>query len=122
MSVTSTQIINEAYRDLCGMRPGQTTSTDVYDDCLSALNELIDELTQERFFIYEASGAILSAFADLTTAYTLASGQQQFLRKNLATKIAPMMKLYFKIPEPLLEQIETDAARLKMSLRGVGPK
>jgi hypothetical protein len=42
MSVTATQLIYRALRDIGCLRPGQTTATDVLNDGLTALNEHID--------------------------------------------------------------------------------
>jgi len=42
MGVTATQLAYRALRDIGCLRPGQTTSTDVLNDILTALNEHID--------------------------------------------------------------------------------
>lgn len=117
---TATQLITRATRDLGNLRPGQGESPDTLSEGLTHLNDIVDELAFERFFIYKADKTVLAAFADLTTNYTLALGYAEFLRKVLALRILPMMKIYLKIPEPVIEPIQEEADRLKMMLQGVG--
>lgn len=42
----------------------------------------------------------LQQFADLVTAYTFAAGYERFIRKQLGVEIAPMMRIYAKVPGP----------------------
>lgn len=55
----------------------------------------------------------LQSFADLTTNYAFPPGYANCIRKNLAVEIAPMMKVYFKIPEPLLDRVTEQARKAK---------
>lgn len=122
MTENLTQIAYGALRDLGELRPGQATSADVMADILSHANSMIDSWAQDRLFVYYGAspGTILAAFPDLTTTFAFAPGYAEALRKNLAARIAPMMKIYFKIAEPLLQQIAADAASTKAALYGVG--
>ena len=122
MATNLTQIAYGALRDLGELRPGQSTSTDVMADILSEANSMIDSWAQFRLVIYYGAspGTILQAYPDITTSYAFAPGYVEALRKNLAVKIAPMMKIYFKIPDPLLKEIEADAELTRTALMGVG--
>lgn len=118
------QIIYAAYRDIGGTRPGQGQSTDMLNDCLVALNELVDSWANDRTFIWTYNGfqwIILTAFINLGTTYTLAPGDEMALRKNLAVKILPMLRIYLKIPDPPMEQLEAEAAAARLSIEGIGP-
>lgn len=119
-AVTAQTIANEAYRDLGGMRSGMGMSSDIAADFLAALNEIVDAWSQERLFVYLNTGAILPTFAALGTSYNLAPGYQRALRKSLAISAAEMMKTYFKVPEPLLQEIAVEADALKLQLEGIG--
>ena len=120
MTTTAQAIIGEAYRDLCGLRPGGVMSMDVLNDCFTELNELVDAWKLERVQILKSDGTQLAAFSALGTSYSLAPGVPRALRKNLAVAIAPMMKIHFKIPEPMLAEIAADAATSKLAITGVG--
>lgn len=123
--MTATQIIFGAYRDLGGNFAGQTMAPDILNENLGQLNDLIDGWKLERLFIYRdvvGTWTVLASFPDLTTSYTLAPGTALALKKNLAQRIAPAMKVYFKISEPLLKQIAEDAGLSKAAIEGVGPQ
>jgi hypothetical protein len=127
MAYNLTQIATQALRDIGELRPGQSTSTDVTSDILFAANEMLDKWTLDRILVYYVSSAgppvvysVLAAFPDLTTTYTFAPGYLRLLRKGLATVIAPMMKIYFKLEQPMLDQVEQEAAEAVKAIRGVG--
>lgn len=211
---SATKLIYQAYRDIGGARPGPTSilGTDMLNDCLDALNQVIDGLLLDEMMVFarlqetfnlvintqsytigpgatfntvrptriqDASvilnnvtpnvrvalecinvdefasipvpvlgnglpsklyyardftsangwgtialwpGALyayqleiftwqqLQQFADLATTYIFPPGYPRMLRKLLALEIAPMMKIYFKIPDPLLSEVAEQAA------------
>jgi hypothetical protein len=118
-NVTATQLIYQAARDIGVQWANVTPSPDKLNDCLVALNELMDQWAIERLFVYKTDKTILAAFADLTTAYNLAPGYAAALRANLAVLIAPMLQLYLKT-KPEMDSIMADAVRTKNALYGVG--
>ena len=124
MALNLTQLAYQALRDLGCLRPGQTTSADVLADILAAANEVIDQWALERLFVLygAAPGTTLTSFPDLTTSYALAPGYAEALRSNIAARIYPMMIVYLKIPAPSVSKadIESEAARTKAALRGLG--
>lgn len=120
MTVTATQIIRQAYGDIGGMRPGQTASADTLAESLLQLNELVEGWAVNRLLVGIVGGTSLASFADLVTTYNLAPGFTIALRKSLAVKIAPMMKVYWKIPEPLLQEVAADAEAARTAVEGIG--
>lgn len=213
--MTGNQLIFRALRDIGCLRPGGGASTDTLNECLTALNEMIDSWLLDRLMVYAIvanaytltagvqqytigpSGATFTAarptrienaniilntfspalhrpigiidhgewsripiqalpfaipevlyydhastngtlnlwpgpgasyqlelftwqqlqsFADLITSYSFPPGYELALRKNLAVQIAPMMKVYFKIPEPLLEEVKDQARKAKAAI------
>lgn len=119
--MTATQLITQALRDLSELRPGASaSSTDVMNEALVQLNQMIDEWAFERLFVYKTDKTTLASFADLGTDYALAAGYAKALRKNLAVALAPMMKIYFKKESALDEGLMSEASGLKAALRGVG--
>lgn len=120
MILSATQLIFSSYRDIGGLRPGQAASTDTLNECLTQLNELVEEWAVQRLLIGLVGGTSLPSFANLATTYNLAPGFAEALRKALAVKVAPMMKIYWKIPDPLLEQVAADAATARAAVEGVG--
>lgn len=124
MAVNAQTIITASYKDIGGLRPGMGMSSDVLADSLAQLNTLIDGWALMRDFIYEfntPNWVVLVSFSDLTTTHVLAKGNQLALQKNLAVRIAPAMKIYWKIPEPLLEAVAGEAAAALTAIKGVGP-
>lgn len=120
MTITATQIITQAYRDIGGLRPGQTASADTLSESLDHLNQMIEEWAVDRLQVGLVGGTSLASFANLATLYNLAPGFAEALRKNLAVKIAPMMKVYWKIEAPLLEEVAGDAALSRAAVEGAG--
>lgn len=122
MNASLQTIAYGALRDLGELRPGMNTSTDALADILSEANSMVDQWAQDRLFIYygAAPGTILVSFPDLSTSFAFAPGYVEALRKNLAVKIAPMMKIYFKIESPLLAELTAEAAATKAALYGIG--
>lgn len=55
-----------------------------------------------------------------SVAYTFAPGNYRLIRAGLGMAIAPMLKLYFKIPEPMLAQVTQDATAALAALKGIG--
>lgn len=51
-SFTSKQIITQALRDICELRPGMETSTDVYNECLVQLNLMLDSWLLDQLMVY----------------------------------------------------------------------
>lgn len=119
MNITGSQLITQAYSDIGGLRPGQTTSTDVLALGLTTLNQLVGLWAQERLFVLKTDGTTLATF-DLGTTVDLSDGAVLALRKNLAVRIAPALRIYFKIPEPLLQEVAAEAEAAKTQLSGVG--
>lgn len=110
--------------DLQVIWPGQVTTAQVHQSALRTANEMLDELTLERQFIYTtpdagATWSKLLAFPDLTTTYTFAPGNLKLLRKGLAVKMAPSVKTYMK-NEGMLAEVAKEAAEAKAALKGVG--
>jgi len=227
MSVTLTQLTYQALRDIGALRPGQTTSTDVLNDCLTEANQMLQMFLMDELMVFTIlqsdytltalsqfytigpnenppnfratrptkienaniiintvspvvrrpmtilnheeyanirvqqipsalplkiyydygfttsqagtifiwpgpiSGYILelftwqqlSTFPDLVTPLTFPPGYERLLRKNLAVSIAPMMRLYAKVPGPggmrsydplMLEEVKMQAVEAKM--------
>ncbi len=99
-------------------------SPDVLNVGLTALNETLDAWALDRLFVYQFAGGVwvvLVSFPDLTTSFTLAKGNELALRKNLAVRIAPELKVYAKIPEPMLQEVASEAAASRSAIEGVGP-
>ncbi len=121
---TAQSIITGAYKDIGGLRPGMGMSTDVLNESLETLNEMISYWAMGRLFIYEfitSAWVILPSFSDLTTNHVLAKGNELALRKNVAVRMAPALKIYLKTPEPLLQEVAAEAAESKQMIDGVGP-
>jgi hypothetical protein len=118
-AVTATQVITQGFRDVAELRANQGAAADLLNDALIELNQFIDELAQQRRFVYKSDGTTFTAFADLTTSYTLAAGFARMLRKNLAVRMMPMLVLYLK-GKPELDQVKQDAAEALAALDGVG--
>lgn len=121
---TSQQIITGSYSDLGGRRPGQGMSPDVLNECQTQINTLIESWALQRDFIFEfiaAAWVILPSFSDLTTNHVLAKGNELALRKNLAMRIAPSLKIILKIPEPLFAEIAAEAAAALAAIQGIAP-
>lgn len=119
---TLTQIGFSALRDICELRPGQATSTDVNNEILEAANEMLSEWAHDQVNVYyDNSGTptILAAFPDLSTSFTFEPGYLNAIRKNLAVKILPQMKLYLKA-QPDIDAVTAQATAAYQSLRGVG--
>ena len=122
MSINAQTIITEACSDFNVSLPGQVLSSDVLAIGLKTLNQMIDQWAFDRLFLLYgvAPGTVLSAFPDLTTSYPLAPGSEKALRKNLAAELAPVLLPYFKVPEPALQKLESEAMATKAALWGVG--
>lgn len=74
MGVTATQLAYRALRDIGCLRPGQTTSTDVLNDILTALNEHIDLDLLNPAMLYAFRPDIYNLTASLQT-YQIGPGQ-----------------------------------------------
>lgn len=125
MSITLQQISNDALGDLGILWQGQNSTDAVFQGCLRQANILLDELALGRQFINQTPDAgvtwpKLSAFPDLTTAYTFAPGQLRLLRSGLAVAIIPMMTMYFKIEAPKIQEVGAAYAKALSDLSGIG--
>lgn len=217
-SFSATDLITQALRDICELRPGMSTSTDVKNECLVQLNLMLDSWLLDQLMVYaiqpdiynltgsgtytigpsgadftadrptqiEDANIILNTFSpeirrlnvlinqhqwaaiavrditncipealyydngfntslgygtihlwpepvsgyqlelftwkqlqefpDLTTALKFPPGYALAIRKNLAVMIAPAMKIYFKISEPMLELVNDQAVKAKAAI------
>lgn len=122
---TLTQIAYAGLRDIGELRPGQGTSTDANNDILVKANQMLDSFALEQMLVYQSSNAVLTAFADLSTNYTFAPGWLDFVQTNLAVWIAPMMRIYAKLPDAEWDKnvaaVTARAAAITQKQRGVGP-
>lgn len=60
-----------------------------------------------------------SGFADLTTAYNFPPGYQEMIRRNLAVRCLPMMRIYLKTPmDPVtLAELKSAAEMLRVQMQ-----
>jgi hypothetical protein len=121
---TSAQIITDAATDLGVQKFGQALTDDIYQGGFRLLNIDLDDLAQIRVPIWQGNAepySILSAFPNLTTAFGFAPGYIGLLRNRLAVALAPALKQYFKIPEPLIESLAGKADTALKELSGTAP-
>lgn len=59
----------------------------------------------------------LVMFADLDTVYLFPPAYARMLRKNLAVEMAPMMRIYQKIPETLWAEVQRQARESKQAVQ-----
>lgn len=121
---TSAQIITDAATDLGVQKFGQALTDDIYQGGLRLLDIDVDELAQIRVPIWVGSAepyTILAAFPDLATPFSFAPGYIGLLRNRLAVALAPALKQYFKIPEPLIESLAAKADAALKELSGTAP-
>ena len=59
----------------------------------------------------------LTSFADLTTSYLFPPGYVECMRKNLAVKVAPMLRAYFKVPPDLFAELKEQALQAMNDLQ-----
>lgn len=125
MSQSLTQIITDGATEINVLRPGQPIAAEILPLGLRFANELLDAWAMERFFIYQGTSptwTILPSFPDVTTAYNYAPGNLLALRKNITLALVPSLKQYYKVPEPMIDQVTKEAEESVKFLQGVGPQ
>ena len=105
MQVTATQIAYRALRDIGCLRPGQSTSSDVLNDMLSALNEMIDQWLLDQLMVFSVRADIYNLVAS-QQVYTIGPVGANFIAPRptevqdaniLLTNVSPVVRLAMEI-------------------------
>lgn len=124
-SYTATQIISQAAIELGVQNYGQVLTDDVYSGALIEVNLMVDNWAAERLFVWKGTSptyTLFTGFSDLTTAVAFAPGYLALMQHGAAIQLCPSLKQYFKIPDPLVVEIQQKFTEARAAVEGTAPQ